>query len=364
MTNAVAIAQQGSNNTTFRNRIINGAMVIDQRNAGASVTALDTNLYTLDRWQAIAAVSSKYTVQQNAGSVTPPAGFVNYLGVTSSSAYSVGSTEYFFMRQRIEGFNIADLNWGSANAKAVTLSFWVRSSLTGTFGGAVRNNATDRSYPYSYTISSANTWEQKTITIPGDTTGTWLTTNGVGMNVDFGLGVGSTYQGTANTWAAANYLSPTSSVSVIGTSGATFYLTGVQLEAGSAASPFEYRLYDVELAACQRYFWRINGGVGSGSQVYNGIGTGNVVGSTQSQIIIPMTVTMRSSPTISYNGNIYFTDGGGGGPISSLGTNYGGTTACLINWNYASGGLITGRGVISYTGSVSGSDWIAGSAEL
>jgi len=237
----------------MKNRIINGAMVIDQRNAGASVTALDTNLYTLDRWQAICAVSSKYTVQQNAGSVTPPAGFVNYLGVTSSSAYTVGSTEYFFMRQRIEGYNIADLGWGTANAKTVTLSFWVRSSLTGTFGGAVRNNATDRSYPYSYTISAANTWEQKSITIAGDTSGTWLTTNGVGMNVDFGLGVGSTYQGTANTWASANYLSPTGATSVVGTNGATFYITGVQLEVGSSATGYEYRQYQQELALCQRY---------------------------------------------------------------------------------------------------------------
>ncbi len=283
----------GGTGATMKNRLINGAMVIDQRNAGASVTALDTNLYTLDRWQAICAVSSKYTVQQNAGSVTPPAGFVNYLGVTSSSAYTVGSTEYFFMRQRIEGYNIADLGWGTANAKTVTLSFWVRSSLTGTFGGAIRNNATDRAYPFSYTISSANTWEQKTITISGETTGTWLTTNGVGMNVDFGLGVGSTYQGTANAWASANYLSPTGSVSVVGTSGATFYITGVQLEAGSTATSFDYRDYSRELAMCQRYFYQLN----SSTQ----IGVAACYSSGNNFTVYKNPVSMRTAPAITNN---------------------------------------------------------------
>ena len=253
MTLAVNIAQGGSNNVTFRNKLINGACVIDQRNAGASVTPT-TDAYTLDRWKAQSSQSSKFSVQQNAGSVTPPAGFTNYLGVTSLSAYSVGSGDYFAIDQRIEGYNMADLNWGSANAKTVTLSFWVRSSLTGTFGGCFTNNAFNRSYPFTYTISSANTWEQKSVTITGDTAGTWLTTNGLGMYVQFGLGVGSTYSGTAGSWAASGYTSATGATSVVGTSGATFYITGVQLEAGTTASPFEYRQYGTELALCQRYF--------------------------------------------------------------------------------------------------------------
>ena len=151
----------------FKNRIINGAMVIDQRNAGASVTATTSNLYTLDRWQSVASQSSKYTIQQNAASVTPPAGFINYLGVTSSSAYSVLAGDYFSIQQTVEGLNIADLAWGTANAATVTLSFWVRSSLTGTFGGVLKNNGGTRSYPFSYTVTAANTWELETITIPG-----------------------------------------------------------------------------------------------------------------------------------------------------------------------------------------------------
>jgi hypothetical protein len=241
----------------FRNRIINGDMRIDQRNAGASVTPTVSGTYTIDRWFAGFAQASKFSVQQNAGSVTPPVGFTNYLGVTSTSAYTVGSAEGFVVTQIIEGNNIADLAWGTANAQTVTLSFWVRSSLTGTFGGALRNNGSTRSYPYSYTISSANTWEYKTITVSGDTTGTWLSNNGIGLSVIFSLGAGSSASNTAGDWAAGNFISATGAVSVVGTSGATFYITGVQLEAGSVATPFERRPYGTELALCQRYYYRL-----------------------------------------------------------------------------------------------------------
>ena len=236
-----------------RNRIINGDMRIDQRNAGAAVTPTVSGTYTLDRWLVGLSQASKFSVQFNAGSVTPPTGFTGYLGVTSTSAYSLATGDYFWLDQRIEGLNMSDLSWGTVNAKTVTLSFWVRSSLTGTFGGAVQNGGA-RSYPYSYTISAANTWEQKTIQIPGDTTGTWATGTTAGMLVMFGLGVGATASGTAGSWAGANYISATGATSVVGTSGATFYITGVQLEPGSTATPFERRSYGQELALCQRYY--------------------------------------------------------------------------------------------------------------
>jgi hypothetical protein len=238
----------------LKNRIINGAMVIDQRNAGASVTQTTAALYTIDRWAIYGTVASKFTAQQNAASVTPPAGFTNYLGITSSSAYSVGSTDAFVLGQKVEGFNISDLAWGTASAKTITLSFWVRSSLTGTFGGSIVNNNFDRAYPFTYTISSANTWEQKSITIAGDTTGTWLTTNGLGLTVWVGLGAGSALSGTAGSWQASGFYSATGATSVVGTNGATFYITGVQLEQNTSATPFERRLYNQELANCQRYF--------------------------------------------------------------------------------------------------------------
>ena len=255
------------NSMGFRNRIINGDMRIDQRNAGASGTSNDT--YVVDRWAYFGSQALKATWQQNAGSITPPAGFSNYFGFTSSSAYSVGASELFVFSQKIEGFNTSDLNFGTANAQTVTLSFWVRSSLTGTFGGYVANSTQNRNYPFSYTISSSNTWEQKSVTIAGDTTGTWIGgTNGIGMRVGFSLGIGSTNSTTANAWnGTANAIGVTGATSVVGTNGATFYITGVQLEAGSVATPFERRDYGRELIMCQRYYEKsvgaINGSSGS-----------------------------------------------------------------------------------------------------
>lgn len=271
----------------LKNRIINGDMVISQRNGTSSVTPT-TGQYTLDRYAAILSQASKFTVQQNAGSVTPPADFTNYLGVTSTSAYSVGTNDFFQIVQAIEGFNIADLGWGTANARTVTLSFWVRSSLTGTFAGAFNNAVNNRSYVFNYTISSANTWEQKTITVAGDTTGTWGANNGIGINVRFSLGGGSTYQTTAGSWTAGDYFTSSSATSVVATNGATFYITGVQLERNTTATPFEWLPYSTELALCQRYFqkitdWQIAGGFETTTAIamYGGL-----------------PVSMRTAPTV------------------------------------------------------------------
>ncbi len=276
----------------LKNRIINGDMRIDQRNAGASVTPTNGS-YGLDRWTFAVTQASKFTAQQNAGSVTPPTGFSNYLGITSSSAYSITSGDIFYVRQPIEGFNTADLAFGTANAQTVTLSFWVRSSLTGTFGGALQNSAENRSYPFSYTISAANTWEKETITIAGDTSGTWIgSTNGIGLNVIFGLGVGSTYTGTANSWQAAQDFAPAGATSVVGTNGATWYITGVQLEQNISATPFERRLYGQELMNCQRYYYRVNA-----TSSYTPYGNGWNASSSSGQMIVKHPVRMRVQPT-------------------------------------------------------------------
>jgi hypothetical protein len=296
--NQLNIDTQQDLGISFKNRIINGNMVIDQRNAGASVSG---NAYPVDRFQVIVSQSSKLTAQQNAGSVTPPAGFTNYLGITSSSAYSVISSDYFAIRQFIEGFNIADLGWGTANAQTVTLSFWVRSSLTGTFGGALQNSAQTRAYPYSYTISAANTWEYKTVTIAGDTTGTWLTNNGQGIGLYFSLGTGSASLGTANAWAASSALAPTGATSVVGTNGATFYITGVQLERGTQATTFTTAggSYGAELALCQRYFYQL-GGINSFTIFAYGV----FQASNNAETIINNPVTMRTLPTATYSGSL------------------------------------------------------------
>ena len=289
------------NDFGFKNRIINGAMVIDQRNAGAAVTPTNAQ-FTLDRWRFFVSQTSKLTTQQNAGSVTPPAGFAKYLGITSSSAYSVGAGDYFNLMTSFESSTVYDFAWGTANAKTVTLSFWVYSSLTGTFGGAVRNWAYTRSYPFSYTISSANTWTQISVTITGDTSGTWVmdASNAGAIEVLFGLGVGSTYSGTAGAWAGASYTSATGAVSVVGTSGATFYITGVQLEKGSTATSFDYRSIGTELALCQRYFERsYNIGAATGSFTNGFIGFNTPINSASdvpSNILYK--VTKRDTPTI------------------------------------------------------------------
>ena len=263
MTNAVSIAQSGSNNVTMRNRVINGSMVIDQRNNGASVSASATGAltYTLDRWAYVVSQASKLTIQQHAGAVTPPPGFTKYLGATvgASANVTVGAGDYFFLQQIVEGYNIADFNFGTANAQPITVSFWVRASVTGNFGFSLSTFnplGTFRSYTTTYTINSANTWEYKTITIAGDTGGSavWQTNNGVGIRVNFVLGAGSTYTQAAGSWTSDNVVSTPTAVSLITTNSATFYVTGVQLEKGSTATPFEQRLYTTELQLCQRYF--------------------------------------------------------------------------------------------------------------
>jgi len=239
----------------FKNRVINGDFRIDQRNAGASVATTTSGAYNLDRWSNNNnSGASRFTVQQNAGSVTPPVGFANYLGCTSTGAYSIAAGDVLLIRQNIEGYNIADLAWGTASASAITLSFWVRSSLTGTFGGSIKNPNAAYSYPFTYTINAANTWEYETIVIPGPTASTWNTSNSAGIEINLSLGTGATYAGTAGAWAAADYRSATGGTSVVGTSGATFYITGVQLEKGSTATAFDYRDYGREFVLCQRYY--------------------------------------------------------------------------------------------------------------
>jgi len=307
-TNGITQAGEFNSDSSFgfKNRIINGAMVIDQRNAGASIgTASSTSIYTLDRWLAIFSQNSKFTIQQNAGSVTPPVGFNNYLGITTTTAYS-GSGDIFSLDQRIEGYNFADLNWGTANAKTVTLSFWVRSSLTGTFGGALRNSNGTRSYPFTYTISVANTWEYKTITIEGDTSGTWVgATNGIGVIVILNLGSGSTWAGTADAWASADYRTATGATSVIATNGATLYITGVQLEVGSTATSFDYRPYGTELSLCYRYFQSMFNATANGCPTDSFT---QATGATDSYGILSYLQTMRSAPTMSLTSTIRLTD--------------------------------------------------------
>ena len=274
----------------FKNRIINGAMVIDQRNAGASVSLSTGSLaYPVDRSGAIITQGSGHTGQR---STVAPAGFVNSLLITVGTGASPTAGQISRIYQGIEGVNVADLGWGTANAQTITLSFWVRSSLTGTFAGGVYNGDSNRTYVFTYSISSANTWEQKTVTIAGDTSGSWNTGNGAGMYVNWDLGTGSTYQGTAGVWAAGAAWATSGSVKLAATSGATFYITGVQLEKGSTATSFDYRPYGTELQLCQRYYYRMTSvGIASTFAVGFNDSTTSCVGTT----FFP--VTMRTAPS-------------------------------------------------------------------
>jgi hypothetical protein len=268
----------------MKNRIINGAMMIDQRNAGASVSVSSTT-YVVDRFPVICNAGSGHTGQQSS---TAPAGFKNSLLVTIGTGASPSAGSVCQIYQSLEGLNVLDLSWGTASASSVTLSFWVRSSVTGTFSGAVSNSALNRSYAFTYTINSANTFEYKTVTIPGDTSGTWLTTNGVGIYLILDLGCGSTYQGSAGTWSAADYRAVTGSTKLVATSGATLYLTGVQLEKGSTATSFDYRPYGAELVLCQRYYETGYAAAGSRS------------GDNLAIMCAYFKATKRSAPTMTY----------------------------------------------------------------
>ena len=329
MYNGTITANAVTPSVNMKNRIINGNMSVDQRNAGASVTIDQTGgTYTLDRWYGRDDSDGAYSIQQVSDA---PAGFTNSLKVTiTTTDSSLSASQYGFIGQWIEGFNTADLNWGTANAKTVTLSFWVKGSVTGQFGGSITNSAQNRSYPFSFTISAANTWEQKTVTITGDTTGTWLATNGAGIGVIFAVGIGSNFLDTANIWTGNFEMSATGQTNLYATSGGTLQFTGVQLEVGSTATSFDYRHYTTEFQLCQRYYQK---SVQNGSTSYP-----SSDGYSRGMYLFP--VRMRATPTMT------FTDAGSGG--SKIGDSIG---ADGFYVTYGSLGA-SGAGTYSWTASI------------
>jgi len=339
-TNGITQAGEFNSDSSFgfKNRIINGAMVIDQRNAGASVTVNGNSPFITDRFRCDDATDGAYTAQQVS---TAPDGFNNSVQVTVTSAdSSLSASQYALFYHSIEGNNVADLGWGTSAAKTITLSFWVRSSVTGTFSGSLENNANNRSYVFTYTINSANTWEYETITIVGDTSGTWEKGTAVGIRINWNLGAGSNFLGTAGAWGN-RFFGATGSVSLIGTNGATFYITGVQLEVGSTATSFDYRPYGTELSLCQRYYYVMVSGAGSYFS--------NAFYYSSSHLIsaINYPVAMRTDPTL----------------VSTTGTNFyqfyrNGSNDTLNSLTLSSNGLRSGS--LQNTTDVSGTAGQAG----
>lgn len=281
-----------------KNIIINGDMRIHQR--GGTITMITGN-YNLDRFFSYTSTNGTQTAEQ---STVAPVGFKNSLKVTTTTAdSSITASQRTSIIHRVEGNNISHLDWGTSDAKSVTLSFWVRSSVTGTHGGAVGNGSDNRAYPFTYTISSADTWEKKTITIAGDTTGTWVTTNARSLQIAWGLGVGTTYSGTAGAWESADRNSATGATTgVIGTLNATWYLTGVKLEVGTSATDFEHRSYGEELRNCQRYYYTHTEG---GTEKI--VGKGAWMNATQFEATVHFKETMRATPTLTIgSGTNYF----------------------------------------------------------
>jgi hypothetical protein len=299
----------------FRNRIINGDMRIDQRNNGASVDSSNASaVYAVDRFPFSQSADCVIACQRVTDA---PAGFVNSLRLTVSTPdTSVGAAQYAQLEQRIEGFNVADLAWGTASAASVTVGFWVKSSITGNYPVRLVNSNGSRSYPFYITVNAANTWEYKTKTIPGPTDGTFSTDNSQAFTLGFGFAIGSNYTGaTQDVWnttsgfLAANIANTTGWVA---TTGATFFITGVQLEAGSVATPFERRPYGTELALCQRYYYRL-----TAATAFANAGTGRAYSTTNGQAVIAMPVSMRAAPTGAVS-NVSHWNSAGTGAITAM----------------------------------------------
>lgn len=279
----------------FENRIINGSMTIDQRNAGVAVTVNGTALFTLDRWIVEDGSSAILSVQQV---VDAPAGFYYSLKANATTATgTVSATQYDVITQQIEGYNVADLDFGNANAKTITVSFWVKASVIGQYSLTLTNDVATRINPQSYTINVANTWEQKSVTFTGDITGTWLKTNGRGLSVNFYTVLGSTYLGVAG-WNGSSIYGVTGQSNAFATIGNTFQITGVQLEVGSQATSFDFRDYGRELILCQRYTRYVN------------TGTFGFVANTTTVGFFPTYMNMRASPTGSLTAGSLVCDNG------------------------------------------------------
>jgi len=329
-------------------------MVISQRVGTTSTTVSAVSVYGLDRWRVNSSQASKISFQQQAIASPQSCGNNRYtMNITSLAATTVGASDYYGVNQFIEGFNMQDLGWGTSAAQTVTLSFWIYATVAGTYSGAIRTgDSSNYSYPFTYTINSANTWEFKTVTIPGPTAGTWGTGTSVGLDVWFSVGTGSTFKGTAGSWSANNYVAATGEIALVNTNAAAWYITGVQLEKGSTATSFDYRPYGTELALCQRYFEKsynmsvVPGAASGGSGSLSITCCGNTNRAFGNAVF---KVSKRSDPTVTF----YSTEGTSGNfRNTSQGTNVPVSVASTGGENQAS--IICSSGIVAVTDTILG----------
>jgi hypothetical protein len=273
-------------------------------------------------------------------STTAPTGFTNSVLITTTTAGTPGASDACYFGQYLEGFNVSDLGFGASGAQSVSISFWVRSSLTGLFGAVLANSDFSRRYAFGFTINSANTWEYKTVTIPGDTSGTWNKDSGRGFTLLFNLGGGSSSKGAAGSWTSnVNY--PTGSVDLVATAGATLNITGVQLEVGTTATNFDVRSYGTELGLCQRYCYTQRGNNG------DRLGFGYSGTTTLYNLVVPLPVTMRSAPTLTSCTGVDVNDNQAAYSSSAIAIGDSITATC-VNLKVTSSGMTVGRGAQAY----------------
>jgi hypothetical protein len=328
-----------SNSLGIRNRIINGAMTINQYNSNNSTT-LSTGVYFIDRFYTNINPGSGHTGQQV--TTVPNGNYINSLKLTVGTGAAATTNQQARLCQSIEGYNIADLGWGTSSALSVTLSFWVQSSITGLYSIGIANDSNTLAYVATYNINAANTWQYVTITVPGPTSGTWVTNNGRGLKIAWNLGGGPAYQATPGVWTSGStdYYTTSSTVSWISTSGATFYITGVQLEKSSVATPFEFRHYGTELSLCQRYCYVQ--GYANGDGAYASIATGYNSSTTSANLLYILPQDMRIIPSLTWSGNYYDLVGSGSGNALSVNPPRSSHRQLMLSATYTSGSGTTG----------------------
>jgi hypothetical protein len=327
-----------SSGSTMKNRIINGAMVIDQRGTATTPVTFNNNFpYSVDRWQTAQNAGPTQTLTAQQSSVVPNGNFTKSLLITTTTGASVSGSMYANFWQKIEGSNIADLGWGTANAQPVTVSFWARSSLTGNFGFFVQNNGT-RTYMTAINIAAANTWQYFTITIPGDTSGTWSTTNTLGTYVGFDCGTGPGGTVSASTsWQSTGAQGLTNGVQLSATTGATFYVTGVQFEKGSTATSFDFRHYGQELSLCQRYLPAF-----LGTFAFPAWCSGTTGGYVEVPFQVPARAAASGTTITGATSSVVYSSAAGGISVTNLIFNSGDTYHARLNFSVASG-LVAGN---------------------